>query len=76
MKIEDLDWSKRTDIDARDIASALIDLGNARSTLLKKAYALDVEAAATRKEVEGTEICIDILRKKLEMSLHKVGENE
>ncbi len=75
MKPNELNWTTRTDIDARDIASALIEMENVYKVLMEKASALDMEATTTRMEAEGMEAAIDIVRTKLELALNKIGEN-
>ena len=70
MKIEELDMNVETPIDARQMASALIDLENTSRGLRVKAADHQREAILILREAEGVESATEILRKKLSMALH------
>lgn len=70
MKIEELDMSKRIDIDARDMASTLIDLENKSRELRTMAADRQREALMILREADGVETAADILRKRLGLALH------
>jgi hypothetical protein len=69
MEIKDLDMNQRTDIDARDMVSAINIMSDQSKSLRVKAAELQREAFLIQREADGIEVATDILRRKLSMAL-------